>query len=297
MHNLDVHSYSFQELYKLFELPDTGIIDIDSMKRAKQKVLKMHPDKCKLPSEYFLFYKQAFDIIVDFYKDQNRSTQDISESNAKYDINSVVETSNTNVITEKLAKMDSEQFHEMFHKLFQENMEKKQSNTNTWFGETDDEYSDIHVSNMSEMKTTIHQIKQRQSSQAMTSYHGFNDSQSTHSGSQLYDDDSCNSSDYIVCDSYGTLKYDDLRKVHKDQTVFTVDEADIASKIQHSSVKDLQTMRNSQDLQPLDKSAEFETRESQWKRVMMEKQYESQKKTNVFETKNKQILSRFLQLT
>jgi LAS superfamily LD-carboxypeptidase LdcB len=32
----------------------------------------IHPDKSKLSSEYFLFYKQAYEIILDIYKQKNR---------------------------------------------------------------------------------------------------------------------------------------------------------------------------------------------------------------------------------
>ena len=43
-----------------------------------------HPDKSKLKSEYFLFYKQAFDIIVKFYDNQNKQKQSINPQNTVY---------------------------------------------------------------------------------------------------------------------------------------------------------------------------------------------------------------------
>ena len=54
-HNLKIENYSFEELLGLFDL--TYNIDIEELKKAKKKVLMIHPDKSKLPSEYFLFYK------------------------------------------------------------------------------------------------------------------------------------------------------------------------------------------------------------------------------------------------
>ena len=42
-HNLDIHMYSLQDLLNLFDL--TYDIDVESLKRAKKKVLMKHPDK------------------------------------------------------------------------------------------------------------------------------------------------------------------------------------------------------------------------------------------------------------
>ena len=55
-HNLNIHQYSFKELLELFDLSNT--ISVEDLKRAK-KVLMTHPDKSRLLSEYFLFYKKA----------------------------------------------------------------------------------------------------------------------------------------------------------------------------------------------------------------------------------------------
>ena len=58
-HNLDIQSYSFYDIIELFDLsPDN--VSLEDLKRAKKRVLMLHPDKSKLPKEYFLFYKKAF---------------------------------------------------------------------------------------------------------------------------------------------------------------------------------------------------------------------------------------------
>ena len=67
-HNLNIHQYSFKELLELFDLSNT--ISVEDLKRAKKKVLMTHPDKSRLPSEYFLFYKKAFEIIYSFYENK-----------------------------------------------------------------------------------------------------------------------------------------------------------------------------------------------------------------------------------
>ena len=69
-HNLDINTYSLEEMFSLFDL--TYDLTEESMRAAKKKVLMIHPDKSKLSSEYFLFYKQAYEIILDIYKQKNR---------------------------------------------------------------------------------------------------------------------------------------------------------------------------------------------------------------------------------
>ena len=46
--NLDIKNYSFKEILKLFDLNDNQVITTQDMKKAKMKVLSMHPDKLKL---------------------------------------------------------------------------------------------------------------------------------------------------------------------------------------------------------------------------------------------------------
>ena len=53
-HNLDIHSYSVEELLGLFDL--SYQFSEDEMKRAKKKVLMLHPDKSRMDAKYFLVY-------------------------------------------------------------------------------------------------------------------------------------------------------------------------------------------------------------------------------------------------
>ena len=66
--NLEIRSYSFKEILQLFDLNDNQEISIQDMKKAKVKVLSMHPDKLKLSSRYFIFYKKAYEIIAQYYQ-------------------------------------------------------------------------------------------------------------------------------------------------------------------------------------------------------------------------------------
>ena len=87
-HNLNIHQYSFKELLELFDLSNT--ISVEDLKRAKKKVLMTHPDKSKLHSEYFLFYKKAFDIIYYFYENKVKELAQVPKEKIDYETLAVV---------------------------------------------------------------------------------------------------------------------------------------------------------------------------------------------------------------
>jgi hypothetical protein len=73
-------------------------------------------------------------------------------------------------------------------------------------------------------------------------------------GSQLYDDDENEQQGhYISSDPFSKLKFDDLRKVHKDQTILAVSERDYANVQKFSSVDQYNRERSKQMSAPLEK--------------------------------------------
>ena len=70
LHNLDINTYSLEEIFGLFNL--NYDLTEDSMRSAKKKVLMIHPDKSQLPANYFHFYKQAYEIILNIYKQKSK---------------------------------------------------------------------------------------------------------------------------------------------------------------------------------------------------------------------------------
>jgi len=71
--DLDLDHYSLDDLYHLFNISG-GILSEESLKSAKQIVLKMHPDKSHLDSKYFLFFSGAYKRLYGIYEFQNKST-------------------------------------------------------------------------------------------------------------------------------------------------------------------------------------------------------------------------------
>lgn len=72
--DLTIENYELPDLLALFNLP-VLFNDVD-LKRAKIMVLKTHPDKSKLPKEYFLFFTKAYRIIHQIYSIRNPSIKE-----------------------------------------------------------------------------------------------------------------------------------------------------------------------------------------------------------------------------
>lgn len=69
--DLIIENYNLEDLLNLFSLP--VLFNEADLKRAKQMVLKTHPDKSSLPKEYFLFFSKAYRIVHQIYTFRNPS--------------------------------------------------------------------------------------------------------------------------------------------------------------------------------------------------------------------------------
>lgn len=296
-HNLDIHMYSLSEVLNLFDLDYD--ISMDGLKRAKKRVLMMHPDKSKLPPEYFLFYKKAFDMVVRFYENQQRASQGVPVEKINYE--SKMEGSPDKRIQRQVAsaiqEMSSADFQKKFNQLFDQNMTKRPDPTkNEWFSNQDPNYvvpDNISANNMS---TVFEQVKQTQ--RGLVRYKGVETLYvNSGSGDRLYEED--DDETYATSDPFSKLKYDDLRKVHKDQTVFVVSEKDIHNMSQYRSVDHIMQERGKQSLVPLAKpEAErlLEMQNKTYRDQMMQKEYQDKLRTMQYAEKNKTVLSNFLRI-
>jgi hypothetical protein len=296
-HNLNIHMYKLSELLDIFHLSYT--ISVDDLKRAKKTVLMTHPDKSGLGPEYFLFYKKAFDVIVNFYNNQQKQNQEMPTEEPKYvpmntnEINKSASKKVSSVIQE----MSPHEFNSKFNQLFDANMSSKpDEKRNEWFKKDDPTYQFEGEVNKQNMGVMFEKMKDQQNTNVLSRYRGVENINSG-SGTKLYDEE--DTDEYVQCDPFSKLKFDDLRKVHKDQTVFAVSERDINNIQRYSSMDQYKQARGQQTLNPLEKSeAErlLSMQEEQFKNRIMQKEYQSKLRTLEYEEKNKTVLSSFLQL-
>jgi hypothetical protein len=295
-HNLTLESYSYEELLELFELPKN--MSLNQLKNAKKRVLMLHPDKSRLPSEYFLFYKKAFEFIVQIYENNNKQNQQITEDTTKYQpLENGLNESTVKKVSTVAGEMNPRDFQNKFNELFENNMAKKvDTSKHDWFTKDEAVYkSDAQVSakNMGQVFDTM-----KEQNAELVRYRGVQEIRSS-GGSRLYDDEDDEDDAYVTCDPFSKLKFDDLRKVHKDQTIFAVSESDFSKVPQYSSVDHFVRERSKTSSAPIEKEESeriLDARNQEFRDRMMRKEHASNIQTMLYEEKNKAVMSSFLQL-
>jgi hypothetical protein len=242
--------------------------------------------------------------VVRFYEEQNKQNQKLPTEKQNYDTSNI-DTSNKSMskqVSNAINKMSDKEFQQKFNKLFEENMANRPDpSKNEWFHKDEPIYNIDEKVNSNNMGQVFDKIKQTQQQMVLDKYRGVENLYvNMDSGSRLYDDDDADNDDtYVTCDPFSKLKFDDLRKVHKDQTVFVVSERDIQKVPQYSSVDHFIRERGKQTLTPLEKQEAEHVLASQdkvYRERMMRKEYEAQLKSSQYTEKNKTVLSNFLRL-
>ena len=296
-HNLDIQTYSLEELLGLFGLT-TYNISTNDLRQAKKRVLMLHPDKSKLESKYFLFYKKAFDVIVQFYDNQNRQHKQVDGKELVYRPTEDNDTSTSDNINKQINEISKSDFQDKFNRLFESNNMGNRPDTtqNEWFKQEENEFN-IPEGKISrnEMGDAFNRVKQQ--SNSVIKYNGVQEMLHTTSAgnSSLYEDND----QYVSCDPFGKLQYDDLRKVHRDQTVLAVSEHDFDQSKSYKSVDEFNRARSQYSYDPLEKekaTTMLQEQERVMNEQMMQKEYKSKLQTQQYAEKNKTVLASFLQL-
>lgn len=291
-HNLDINTYSLEEIMGLLDLNFN--LTEESMAKAKKKVLMTHPDKSNLPQEYFLFYKQAYEIVLNIYKQKVRANQTSTVYNPDNIVTHTLGTNSQVQLNETHTKKVS---NDKFNTIFENNVAKKVDPSKyEWFkNEQADEFSGKNI-NPKNMGSELDAYKKRQS--AIIVHRGVQELRSSHSGTSYFDDDD-NEGDYVASDIFGKLKFDDLRKVHKDQPVIAVSESDFASMRQYKSVDQYVRDRDQgagTSMTKMEAENVLERQRREKEQLIMQKQHREYMLQKEYEQKMNAVRSAFLQL-
>lgn len=303
-YNLDINTYSLDEMFSLFDL--SYDLTEESMRAAKKKVLMIHPDKSKLSSEYFLFYKQAYEIILDIYKQKNRiRNAPLSATIYNPEVTKGNGIGNSQDVINNTNKMgpsnQGKKFNDKFNELYETNMTTKTDfSKHDWFRqETQDELTGLqHVGiNSKNMGEALEEVKCKQGlNNQMSVYNGVKEIRSTGFGTSYYEDVD---DGYVECDIFSKLKFDDLRKVHRDQTVFTVSEKDFSKVTQYTSVDQYVNAREQNKgttMSKEDSNGVLERQQREYERIMMQKQQRDLLLQREYEAKQQAVKAAFMRI-
>ena len=238
--DLDINNYNLDDLLNLFKI--SAHFGESDLKRAKQIVLKTHPDKSGLPSEYFLFYSKAYKTLYGIYTFKNKQKKSTSEYQEDY-----TDTESQNRILNQFFEQnkkikDPNKFNQWFNQQFEQahNPQQDEHGYGDWL-KTD---ADIYASASG---TADEQIKQyKQHVKTVTVYTGINDMESAFNGTLLGDNVGQNFSSSM----FSGLSFQDIKQAHT-ETVIPVSDQDYAKIQKFKNVEEYSRHRNAQNVDPL----------------------------------------------
>ena len=254
----------------------------------------MHPDKSNLPKEYFLFYKKALDLVVRVYENNDKVNQPV------VDIPYIPEKTHvaTNQIETTMKSMSSSQFNSKFNHLFESHTKEKNKNKNEWFQNHENNTPTIHLKNKTEMDAAFETYKEEKQKTEIIKYAGVVPVCLNGGSSGFYEEED-EQGQYISADLFSKLKYDDLRKVHKDQTVFSVSEKEFQHVKKFHSVDHYVSTREKEPLTPMQKNQaekHFHDERMLHEQLMRKKQFKSQIESEQAHKQSQAMLSTFLRI-
>jgi hypothetical protein len=251
--DLNVENYNLNEILELFKL-DYDFNSSD-LKKAKRVVLMTHPDKSKLPKEYFLFYTKAYKMlyyIFDFRnKEEKRNDGDVKYQNlgSKEDYNEHKQLIN--------GMNKKEEFHSWFNRLFEKHYDKDEINGEgygKWFKSDENMYNKDNE-NFTQMTNNIDNIKQQQKSHALVRKMDIEQSVGHNmNSSNLYSSSIDNYSSGL---GNTGIQYNDLKQAFQ-ETLIPVSEQDYKNIKKYNNMQDIQIDRKQSNAKPLSEKESFD---------------------------------------
>ena len=295
--NLNIYDYSFTEVLNLFGL--TRNITEEEIIQARRKTLMTHPDKSKMPPEYFTFYKQAYEMVLKYYRETQKTQQVVPTTNPDYEPPDDINPSS--FVAPKPTTQFTAQFNQVFEKeTANRERTEKQKERFGWF--SNDVNPNLEnqpvVKNAKDIHNALDDLRKKNTqNQSITVYSEPRPLATGRSAGNYYEDvEDTAETEYIASDTFSKLNYDDIRRVHKDQTILP----SVATKNRPTTLEQYSIERdNTTALTPMDKQR-ADTLLDQEKNASIQQwsnKYErSQQMVQQYEIKNKNILSSFLRL-
>ena len=181
--------------------------------------------------------------------------------------------------------------------------QKIDDSRNDWFRDDRAAYDTSKVSknNTSQgLAQSIEEVKRQQ--RAVARYTGGVREMTHHLGTRLYDADGTEDTEdqYISGDPFAKLKFEDLRRVHKDETVFQVSESDYNNHKTYKNAEEYGRARSSQQFEQISKAqSEQILQQKEQERAQRIQQFQRQAYEQGLENERKQeaVKAMFLRLS
>ena len=285
--DLDLNNYSLEDILALFQLQEN--FNEADLKRAKQQVLLLHPDKSRLYPKYFWFYSKAYKTVYSIWEFKNKNDNktmnteeyiplDTSEENKKKALETFFDQNKT--------LRDAKNFNKWFNEQFEKQKVKADEDEDgygSWL-KSNENVDDTEITNMRAMnehfdkrKKEVRALVVQKDVQDITSHVG--------AGSNLLD----GPQDNYSSDVFSSVGFQDLKQAHV-ESVIPVSNEDYDNTLKFRNVNEFVSYRNNQNTVPLSEIqaqqylAEREKNEST---MSTKRAYELAKQTEIAQEKNK----------
>jgi hypothetical protein len=258
--DLNLDNYSLSDLFNLFNIR-SDILDDDIIKNAKQITLKMHPDKSQLDPKFFIFFRKAYNRLIEIYEFQNKSVK--KRTNLNDDTMSEDKIKILNTLKEQKKFKDSNNFNQWFN----ENFEKYRTEDPNENGYGDWLKSNENMINIDENVTmaNMNQIfeQKKKQIQSVTVYTGIQNDLASFRGASY--------SLLNEGDNFSSEHYTDLKQAYT-ETVIPVTNDDYEKMPKFRNVEEYKTHRQNVDVTPIDRLEGMRMLESQERNAEKESQ-------------------------
>ena len=295
---LDIKQYSFNDLLDVFDLKPN--LTVDDLKRTRRQVLSLHPDKNRAVSvEHYMFFKSAYELIESYYKTIKQQTTELPSEEIQYDPNFLPKNK---TVDDEIGKINKKDFNHRFNTIFESKIKTPEDEERLkWFRDdnldnTNQQYET--VKNAKDIHNTFEKIRTNKT--GMVVYNGefspLTSGMRNMGGNSFYDEPETDQNGYITCNPFDKLKYDDITRVHRDQTIIPVEQSEFTratqmrSLNQYKGAPDVIIMEKEKAQQLLDHRTQMHNNR------ILEKHHNMQKKVTMYEQINNDILSQFMLL-
>jgi hypothetical protein len=245
--DLDIRNYELRDILNLFKLP--SVFTDAHMREAKLTVMRTHPDKSGLDKAYFLFFSKAYKILHEVFQVRaglsRQKADDLKYDSVKDDIDA-----RRNANSDKLKRMNADQFNRWFNQTFEENKlhdDEQDSGYGDWLKDNPENDEDADLGEGSSWAQRMEQLERRKTKLR---------EQALVVRSEVKTFDSFNSAGYGLArerpeehssglnfGSSSSLAYEDLRKAHT-ESVIPVTHEDYEAVRKYKNMNELQMSRD-----------------------------------------------------
>ena len=243
--DMNIDNYELEDLLDLFHL-DYNFNEED-LKKTKKTVLMTHPDKSKLPKEYFLFFSAAYKIIYSIYEFRYKSItkppNESSRDNIKANKYTTEKDEEREILLNNLKQQPN------FNKIFNELFEKHNIKDN----ETEGGYGDWLKSedDLDNTRTTMNEMNEKfeLKKKKVQSIIVHKDVEEMDSGTGHFEL-TRDKPEYYSSSLFSSLQYEDLKKAHV-ESVIPVTQEDYQNRKKFRNVDEMQRYNAEQNSEPL----------------------------------------------